>query len=390
MAGSEDLNEAPVLAAITIPAPLMLPQLAAASSGRGPGRQHGTMVARTNAKTGRLAVHSQRAEAPRASQPHLLCSVTALSQAAGTSAGMQGSPGPAREALAGLAHRAWGGGAGQSARSVWAALAARGLGDQGFAMHPALADAAIHAGAVLRGQDQGGSMVTVAIGCYAVQHALAGAPSISIMREPEHKLCSCRILPSSSFASFILQCLVAVQCTWPASCVLGTCLRLTSHVGLGARAAGEREVHAGAGLSASSLDGDVTSSHQVAASAGRAAESGMAPSCDCVAIGGVLARLLTLQLPAGVRAAGADAAQINAAAALASDRRTENARASRHGGHTPAGLAAGGPDPTWVPLFEETEEDALAAAAAPLIQLPPAAAPLPPHFGESVAALPIR
>ena len=216
MSGSEDLTEAPVLAAITIPAPLMLPQLAAASSGRGPGRQHVAMVARTDAKTGRLAVHSQRAEAPRASQPHLLCSVTALRQAAGTSAGIHVSPGPAREALAGLAHRAWGGGAGQPARSVWAALAARGFGDQGFGMHPALADAAIHAGAVLRGRAEGGSMVTVAMGCYAVQHALAGVPSISIICKPEHKLCSCRMLTSGSFASFILQCLVTVQCTWPA------------------------------------------------------------------------------------------------------------------------------------------------------------------------------
>ena len=176
MTSSEDLTEAPVLAAITIPAPLVLPQLAAASSGRGPGRQHVAMVARTDAKAGRLAVHSQRADAPRASQPHLLCSVTALSRAARDSAGMHASPGPAREALAGLAHRAWSGGAGRPARRVWAALAARGLGDQGFGVHPALADAAIHAGAALRGRAEGGSMVTVAIGCYAVQHALAGAP----------------------------------------------------------------------------------------------------------------------------------------------------------------------------------------------------------------------
>ena len=156
------------------------------------------------------------------------------------------------------------------------------------------------------------------------------------------------------------------------------------------RAAGDREVHAGAALSASGLGGDVTSSHQMAASAGRAAESGMAPSCDCVAIGGVLARLLTSQLPTDTQTAGAVAAQTRAEAALASGRRAVTSRASRQGGRTPAGLAAGGPDPTWVPLFEETEEEALAAAVAPLIQLPPPPAPLPPHFGESVAALPIR
>lgn len=383
MAGSEDLTEAPVLAAVTIPAPLVLPQLPAASSGRGPGRQHVVMVARTDARTGRLAVHSQRAEAPRASQPHLLCSVTALSQAARVSAGMHRSPGPAQEALAELTHRAWGGGAAQPARSVWAALAARGLGDQGFGVHPALADAAIHAGAVLRGRAQGGSMVTIAIGCYAVQHALAGAPSMLKHCEPEKQLCSCRTIASGSL---LLQCLVSGQCIWPASFVLGICLRLPSHVYLGVRAAGEREVHAGAALSASGTDGDVTSSHQMAAGAGRSAESSMAPPCDCMAIGGVLARLLTSQLPAGTQTAGTVAAQTRAAAALASGRRAVDARASRQGG----GSAAGGPDPTWVPIYEETMEEALAAAVAPLLQLPPAAASLPPHFIESVAALLIR
>ena len=158
----------------------------------------------------------------------------------------------------------------------------------------------------------------------------------------------------------------------------------------GVRDAGEREVHAGAALSASGIDGDVTSSHQVAARAGRAREASMAPPCPCVAIGGVLARLLTSQLPAGTQTAGAVAAQTHRAAALASDRGALDVRASRQGGRNPAGIAAAGPDPTWVPLFEETDEEALAAAVAPLIQLPPPAAPLPLHFCEPVAALPIR
>ena len=174
MSASDDLLDAPVLAAAAIPVPLVLPQLAAAYPGRVP-RQHVALITRIDARAGRLAVHSQRAEAARASQPHLHCSITALSQAARVGPGMRTPPGPAWEALAEMVHRAWGGGAGQAAGDVWAALAARGLGDQGFGVHPALADSAIHAGAVLRGRAQRGSMITVAMGCYAVQHALAGA-----------------------------------------------------------------------------------------------------------------------------------------------------------------------------------------------------------------------
>lgn len=204
----------------------------------------------------------------------------------------------------------------------------------------------------------------------------------------KHERCSSRTLASGSLscsawslcnASGLHHVLSKHACDYPPK------------LSLGVRAAGEREVHAGIALSASGLNGDVTGSHQLVASAARVTESSMAaPPCTCVAIGGVLARLLTSQAPADSLSAGTVAVPTHAAGALASGRRALDARASRQGGGTPAGLAAGGPDPMWVPLYEETEVEALAAAAAPLIQLPPAAAPLPPHFDETVAALPIR
>ena len=112
--------------------------------------------------------------------------------------------------------------------------------------------------------------------------------------------------------------------------------------------------------------------------------------CTCVTIAGVLARQVTSQLPAETPISGTLTGQSPAAAALAGGRRSFGAHAGRPGGGTPAGLAAGGPDGMWVPKFEETEDEALAAAPAPLLQLLPAAAPLSPHFADAVAALPIR
>lgn len=68
-------------------------------------------------------------------------------------------------------------GAGQG---VWAALE---LGprrsDEGFWVHPAAADAAIHAGAALRGSGEKGMMVSVAVGYYGTRHALQGAQAIA-------------------------------------------------------------------------------------------------------------------------------------------------------------------------------------------------------------------
>jgi hypothetical protein len=48
-------------------------------------------------------------------------------------------------------------------------------GDGGFWVHPAAADAAIHAGAALRGQREAGMMVSVAVGYYGARQALQGA-----------------------------------------------------------------------------------------------------------------------------------------------------------------------------------------------------------------------
>jgi hypothetical protein len=46
--------------------------------------------------------------------------------------------------------------------------------DQSFWVHPVLGDAAIHVGAALRDTQHTSMMVSVAIGCYAVQAALQG------------------------------------------------------------------------------------------------------------------------------------------------------------------------------------------------------------------------
>ena len=65
---------------------------------------------------------------------------------------------------------------------VVAGIEARpGSADQSFLVHPAVADAAIHAGAALRGQDQTGMMVSVSIGHYGVQRAMHGAPPSSAL-----------------------------------------------------------------------------------------------------------------------------------------------------------------------------------------------------------------
>lgn len=50
-----------------------------------------------------------------------------------------------------------------------------GCADLSFWVHPAFADAAIHAGAALRSSDQTGMMVSVSIGYYGPQHAMHGA-----------------------------------------------------------------------------------------------------------------------------------------------------------------------------------------------------------------------
>lgn len=56
-----------------------------------------------------------------------------------------------------------------------------GSADQSFWVHPAAADAAIHAGAALRGRDQTGMMVSVSIGHYSPRRAMHGAPSSSAL-----------------------------------------------------------------------------------------------------------------------------------------------------------------------------------------------------------------
>ena len=65
---------------------------------------------------------------------------------------------------------------------VVAGIEARpGSADQSFWVHPAAADAAIHAGAALRGRDQTGMMVSVSIGHYSPRRAMHGAPSSSAL-----------------------------------------------------------------------------------------------------------------------------------------------------------------------------------------------------------------
>ena len=60
--------------------------------------------------------------------------------------------------------------------AVVAGVDARGgCADLSFWVHPAFADAAIHAGAALRSSDQTGMMVSVSIGYYRPQHAMRGA-----------------------------------------------------------------------------------------------------------------------------------------------------------------------------------------------------------------------
>ncbi len=49
-----------------------------------------------------------------------------------------------------------------------------GCADQSFWVHPTVADAAIHAGAALRGSDQTGMMVSVSIGHYGPLAAMHG------------------------------------------------------------------------------------------------------------------------------------------------------------------------------------------------------------------------
>ena len=118
--------------------------------------------------------------------------------------------------------------------------------------------------------------------------------------------------------------------------------------------------------------GATTSNHQVAAGSG----SNGGPAGPCVAIGGVQARLLATERPPAPPAA---------AAAVSTGR---SARTASAGGGAPARAVTAGPDPPWVPVYEP--EDAGAAVAAAVVQLPAATAPLPPEFKSEVANLPIR
>ena len=64
---------------------------------------------------------------------------------------------------------------GAGGQAVWAGVvAARRCCDESYWVHPSAADAAVHAGAALRGAQDRGMMVSVAVGHYGVQAALAG------------------------------------------------------------------------------------------------------------------------------------------------------------------------------------------------------------------------
>jgi hypothetical protein len=131
------------------------------------------MTARLDARTGRATVASQRPAGNRAPLPHFTASLSRTHARQGmghTGAAAEAPLRLARAALEGLAGRE----GTQAGGAVWAGVATEGLGDQGFLVHPAAADAAIHAGAVLRRRADAGFMVTVALGCYAVPHVLRG------------------------------------------------------------------------------------------------------------------------------------------------------------------------------------------------------------------------
>ena len=58
---------------------------------------------------------------------------------------------------------------------MWAALAmGRRCSDESYWVHPSAADAAVHAGAALRGAQDLDMMVSVAVGYYGVHTALTG------------------------------------------------------------------------------------------------------------------------------------------------------------------------------------------------------------------------
>lgn len=321
-------------------------------------------VARIDARAGRVWVLSQ---GPRAAQAPSLSGL--LSHAASPADAprpvictLEIPTGPAQAALAAAAFPRGSLGS-LSGGSVWATVDARGLGDQGFVVHPAVADAAVHAGAVLRARTDTGSMVTVALGCYAAQHGLHGALPDSSVRLPAWLgrvtgisivSLSLHKLPLACMLPVLLHCQYDVfrHCTWTI--------------------AGDREAHVCATLRPGGPTGATISNHQVAASSG----SNGGSAGPCVAIGGVQARLL---------AAEPSPAPPAAAAALPPARSMRMASA---GGGAPARAVTAGPDPCWVPVYEP--EDAGAAVAAAVVQLPPATAPLPPEFESEVATMPIR
>jgi hypothetical protein len=68
--------------------------------------------------------------------------------------------------------------------AVVAGVDARGgCADLSFWVHPAFADAAIHAGAALRSSDQTGMMVSVSIGYYGPQRGMHGAPTCQVVKK---------------------------------------------------------------------------------------------------------------------------------------------------------------------------------------------------------------
>lgn len=139
-------------------------------------------------------------------------------------------------------------------------------------------------------------------------------------------------------------------------------------------AAGQLEAHAGAVLRPGAISGGVTSAHRVAVSAG--GTDGPGTTGMCLALDGVQARLLTAA-PRSPALAAARPQPVSASA-------DAPAAAPR----APV-LVSAGPDPGWTPAFESDDEGA-AAPGQELVQLPAAAAPLPPGFEGAVAALPLR
>ena len=159
---------------------------------------------------------------------------------------------------------------------MWAGVVMGGrCADESYWVHPSAADAAIHAGAALRGPQEVGMMVSVSVGYYGVQTALTGKhPQDGVPLVFAACLSSCWVHAVCLCIMISLCCKFKVQLTESAPrCLIrdtGTslCREPGPQCQLDDLCCPGHEAHVGVLLSRQQADGSVLSGHRLSSSDG--------------------------------------------------------------------------------------------------------------------------